>query len=153
MPAVHLVRATAPPTAGSADSEGFKHIGVRQVKVTDNWIVRHGQGELPLWKSYWLVGVLLGLIGTALSTGLFNAVASSGLSRGERIAIVVVVMSTMTAIGIWQIAGIWRAAGNHIERTRGNWRRFWAVLARIACVVGVLQIIGGVLVTLQVIAS
>jgi hypothetical protein len=40
---------------------------------------------------------------------------------------------------VWQIVGVWRAAGQH--RARGG-RRFWAIIARIAVVVSALQALG-----------
>ena len=37
----------------------LRGIGVRRVKEgDDSWVVRHWEGALPLWQSYWLAGLL-----------------------------------------------------------------------------------------------
>lgn len=153
VPAAPQPRAAAVHSARHADPEGLKHIGVRHVDTADNWLVRHWQGELPLWKSYWLVGVLLSIAYGAPFNAMFVWLENQSFSRDQVLTIVFASLALLTAVGVWQLVGIWRAAGNHTDRSKGNWRRFWAVLARIMCVLGGLKIAASVVMALSAIAS
>ena len=98
------------------------------------WIARHWKGQLSLAKSYWLVGVLLSfaLVGATHALGYLMANANLSPVTGGIVGSSTIL--TMIAIVVWQLVGIWRSAGNHMRATK---RRFWAILARIAVVVGV----------------
>jgi hypothetical protein len=100
------------------------------------FIVRHWRGELTLAQAYWGVGVLLGLVVVGLSH-VFGAWASranlSPVSSGIAMASFLVFLCV---VAIWQLAGIWRAAGNHIRSTG---RKGWARVARVAVVIGALR--------------
>ena len=55
-------------------------------------------------------------------------------------ALMVAFLAFMGAFGVWQLVGIWRSAGHHLERRKSEWRRFWAILARIMSAIGALQL-------------
>ncbi|WP_072387019.1 DUF4339 domain-containing protein [Hyphomicrobium sp. CS1BSMeth3] len=152
-PTASQARDAVPSVARPASEEGFQHIGVRHVETADSWPVRHWQGDLPLWKAYWLVGVLLSIAYGAPFNAMFVWLENQPFSRDQVLTIVLSSLALLTAVGVWQLVGIWRSAGNHIHSTNGDWRRFWSVLARIMCVLGGLKIAASVVMALNAIAS
>ena len=79
-------------------------------------------GDFGLAKTYWFYGVLVGFIVSVV----MKLIASIGL--------LVIVMLTHAAYGIPLIMGIWRAA------TKYEGSKIWAVLAKIAVVLGVIML-------------
>lgn len=86
------------------------------------------RGNYALGKTYWLFG-LLGGIALGLTVGLGIAFTQSGF----------LALSGMAALWAWQVfisVAIWRSAGKYTGP------RIWAVLARLALVLGFLQLVG-----------
>jgi hypothetical protein len=127
-----------PPLTNVHEAGGFQHIGVRHVKHGDNWMVRHWQGGLPFWKSFWLVGILLGAGANAAFTGLGMGLERSSLVHTTRVAIIWCALVVGWSVGIWQLVGIWRSAGVYAS-SRSVGRVTMAVLARVFLVIGCLQ--------------
>jgi hypothetical protein len=99
-------------------------------------IIRHWRGELTLAQAYWGAGVLLTLLAVALSSLLRDLLERANLAPTPLGVVLVAYLSLLSVLVVWQIVGIWRAAGNHIRSTG---RRTWAVLARIAVFAGALR--------------
>src|SRR5438552_17216702 len=99
------------------------------------YFARHWHGELSLPKSYWINGVLIfGLGCNILFIAAFTATVI-GLARsspGLAIVLLLLIQLFDLVAYIWALVGTWRAAGNY----KGP--KFWAILARIAMVLGVL---------------
>jgi hypothetical protein len=109
------------------------------VPTSSNFIIRHWRGELSLGRSYWLVGcfaniglILLGhAVGKILAWADFDPRTSSALFAAFLAFVCVFV--------VWQVVGIWRSAGRHIDLTG---RRFWAIAARLVVILSTIR--GGV---------
>ena len=95
----------------------------------DNFFVRFWNGKLSLPMSYWGVGVVLG-IAFGFLVGIFTLAV--GLSEDAMWGFII-------PFQIYTIVGIWRSSNNY----RGP--KFWAVLAKIAIVFGVLTNFGQML--------
>ena len=94
-----------------------------------NFFVRFWNGQLSLPMSYWGVGVGLGII-FGMIVGLF--VGIMGMSDDA-------LYGFLIPFQIYTVVGIWRSSNNY----KGP--KFWAVLAKIAIVLGVLSNFGQML--------
>ena len=89
-----------------------------------NLLKKFYAGDIILWKSYWLVGVLFSLVVGAV-TGLI--MLSTGIITLGKIF-----------YGAWMIVsvvGVWRSA----DKYKGP--RYWSILAKIGTVVGIIQVL------------
>ena len=89
----------------------------------ENFFVRFWNGQLSLPMSYWGVGVGLGIL-FGVIVGLF--IGSIGMSDDAMYGFFI-------PFQIFTVVGIWRSSNNY----KGP--KFWAVLAKIAIVIGVLS--------------
>lgn len=104
---------------------------------SNNYFARHWRGELSLPKSYWVNGIVFGLIVGA-------AVASIGYgvnSRGEARPVVwlVTLIATWVIVALftmWQAVGVWRSATNY----KASGKHFWGGLAKTVTVLGVVNL-------------
>lgn len=80
------------------------------------FLVRYWRGEAPLWKAFWLYGVLASNVGVALvAWGLVSGrIDEHGLTG----LVMLLILYT-----VWVLVSIWRCAGN--ARTE-----YYAILAR-----------------------
>ncbi len=83
-------------------------------------------GDFGLAKTYWLYGVLVGIGGKIVMTVV-------GMS--ESIALIIITMLVFTVYSVFQMIGLW----NSSDRYTGS--KIWAVLAKIAVVLGALTIV------------
>ncbi len=89
-----------------------------------NLLKKFYAGDIILWKSYWLVGVLFSLVVGAVA-GLI--MLSTGIITLGKIF-----------YGAWMIVsfvGVWRSA----DKYKGP--RYWSNLAKIGTVVGIIQVL------------
>jgi uncharacterized protein DUF4339 len=108
-----------------------------------NFIARNWRGEYPIAVTYWgfgvLASVLVGIV-AALATFVFHA----GIGYEPRaifLSTVAMWLATL-AISTWQTVGVWRSANRHImQRGRLNKSSPWAWLAKLAVLLGALQVI------------
>ncbi|ADJ27741.1 hypothetical protein [Nitrosococcus watsonii] len=84
-------------------------------------------GDFGLAKTYWIYGVLVGMVVNLLS----NFISSIGG--------LVIFIIAYTTYEIPVLMGIWKAANKY----KGP--RFWAVLAKTAVVLGVIMLVAGLL--------
>ena len=94
-----------------------------------DYVSAHWRGELPLWRSYWINGALLSVlvvIATTISGIMFEDLdVRPSLAAAAAVSAEGIILG---AVSIWQLVGIWRSAGRHIEKTS---RLFWASAARL----------------------
>ena len=102
-----------------------------------NYFVRHWLGELSLPKSYWLNGLIGGvLVGAAIAA--LN-VAVHGRSEAQPVLWLVALIATWVVVSLftmWQAVGVWRSATNY----RASGKYFWGGLAKTVTVLGVLNL-------------
>ncbi|SDO06582.1 hypothetical protein SAMN05444050_3127 [Afipia sp. GAS231] len=104
---------------------------------SNNYFARHWRGELSLPKSYWVNGLVFGLIVGA-------AIASIGYgvnSRGEAQPMVwlVTLVGSWVIVALftmWQAVGVWRSA----TRYKASGKHFWGGLAKTVTVLGVINL-------------
>ena len=106
------------------------------VTASANWIVRHWRGELSLGRAYWFIGFLANIGLTLLGYAIGTSIAWAGLGPRAGSAVLAAFLVFLCAFVIWQVVGIWRAAGTHMGRTG---RRFWAIATRLVVIVTVLK--------------
>ena len=95
----------------------------------ENFFVRFWNGHLSLPMSYWGVGVGLGII-FGMIVGLFVGIMEMSDDA---------LYGFLIPFQIYTVVGIWRSSNNY----KGP--KFWAVLAKIAIVLGVLSNFGQML--------
>ena len=83
------------------------------------------QGHYGLAKTYWLFGIAGGVVILILTSAIAFADGGIGMLLGVGLA-------ALAYFVIWAI-GVWRAA------TLYQGRRLWAILAKVAVILGVLQ--------------
>jgi hypothetical protein len=111
-----------------------------------NVFARHWCGELPLWVSFWIVGVGLYVGGAFFVFGMLMAhdAVAARLPRGGAILVLLLTAVIQLAAMVFAGVGIWRAAtyDNRIRRERGRTPLWgWAAKACVA-VLGYLYYIG-----------
>jgi len=96
------------------------------------------RGEIPLWKTYWVYGVLGGLVVQGVVLALsYNSLRFINRPGGGLVLLVVNILAI--AYSGLMLGSIWRSAGNYMG-PRSN-----AVLARVAVVLGSLTLARAVL--------
>ena len=99
-----------------------------------SYIKRHWRGELPLPVSYWLNGLIAGLILTALMYVIpWNDLLSD--APLQFLAALFFVLLFEWAATAWQAVGIWRSANRYVAA--GSPKR-WSTLAKVMVVIGIL---------------
>ena len=88
-----------------------------------NFFVKFWNGELSLPMSYWGVGVGIGILYGGLA-GIFTVIA--GLSDDALWGFII-------PFQIYTVVGIWRSS----DKYKGP--KFWAILAKIAVIVGIIS--------------
>jgi hypothetical protein len=130
------------PTAGTGPTRNVRLEAKVQPVAEDSarrrvgFIRRHWRGELTLAKAYWGVGVLLTLLAIGVAYGFGAAVRAANPSPVAGGIAMVGFLSFLCIMTVWQLVGIWRAAGGHIRSTG---RSVWGVLARVAVVIGAVR--------------
>jgi hypothetical protein len=107
----------------------------KRAMITQLW-----RGEIALWKTFWLFGVVGGL---ALGLPIFSAMlALTDVPDGTTAMVFLSALGFLLVYLTWVFVGIWSAANNYL----GN--PIWIVLAKIAVVAETFKIsllIGAVL--------
>ena len=86
------------------------------MKMLSNFI----KGELPLWKSYWIGGILIGIIGTIISIAL-----------SELLGILIVKNIVFLVLLIFWTVGVWRSGRGYIGM------KSLVFLSRLSCFLGI----------------
>jgi hypothetical protein len=98
---------------------------------SSSYVARHWRGELSLPKSYWLNGLVIGLVCRIVFTGLLTGIAFAAASMPWLVLVFILVVALNIAIVVWIIVGIWRSAGRYTGP------RIWGILARVVVAIGV----------------
>jgi len=101
-----------------------------------NYLVRHWRGELPLPVSYWVNGILGGVLVAILSGVVSASDAAGGLKAA--VAATILLYAIAFAVSIWQIVGTWRSASHHAERGGSS---AWACIAKLVLVLGTVNLV------------
>jgi hypothetical protein len=106
-----------------------------------NFIVRHWRGEYSLPVSYWLVGFLVSIVSLVVLKAIGPALTANLDYDPTRIFVELALLWIgVVSVTTWQFVGIWRSATHYAARRRRDGRgTVWAVLAKIAVVLGVLN--------------
>ncbi len=98
-------------------------------KKNKNYFMKFFDGELSLPHSYWLVGIVYSIV-----VGILAAIIILSLSLPEK-TLSVLILPWIIFVSI----GIWRSS----DKYKGP--KFWAILAKIAVVISIIQSIVDVL--------
>jgi hypothetical protein len=112
-----------------------------QVKKA-NFILRLWSGDVPLWKTYWIYGSLLGVILTASVDWLIYQINyyASDFSQFDRSVISSVLVTVIVTYSLVIFVSIWRSANKYRKSYLGKYG--YATLAQIGVVLGVLASVG-----------
>lgn len=103
--------------------------------LSGSYFGRHWRGELSLGLSYWLNGVIGGIVALLITL----AIAAALHDRYNPVPGLLAVCATwMVQLGIttWQVVGTWRSASRHTTETG---RTFWAGAAKVMLTVSCLH--------------
>lgn len=120
-PLIQVASTLAAPSTTASSSANVS------AESSDGFFSKLSRGDYGLAKTYWLYGVLVGVVVNIV----FSIVKSPG--------IIAIAMLAYIAYGVPVIMGIWRAA------TKYTGPKIWAVLAKIACVLGAFMLAVGLL--------
>jgi hypothetical protein len=87
-------------------------------------------GDFGLAKTYWLYGVLVGIVGNILMQG-------AALSGSK--TLIIVLLLVMIVYAVLQLTGVWNASNRYTGL------KIWVILAKIAVIIGVLSLLSSVL--------
>lgn len=109
-----------------------------------NFIARNWRGEFPLWIAYWGFG-FLGTIAVWIAVGSLSDILAefTVFHPLTLLGWFVAAWSLAAVVTLWQLVGIWRSAGHSIaECRRSDKFAFWAWMARVMVIIGVLRFLG-----------
>jgi hypothetical protein len=90
-------------------------------------VAYYWRGDGPLWKIYWLYGVLLSL-------GLAVVAAAAGLGHWVPVPGLIAVLIGLATYTAWVLVSVWRCAENVEGRPFGYDPELWTALARTATI-------------------
>ncbi len=100
-----------------------------------SYFARHWQGDLSLGKSYWVNGIVMGMLAEIIWLVGLNMIRLSAPGGGPGQAIPASLLFVVrVGVYVWQVVGTWRSAGHHVEQ---GGKKVWAILARISVGIGV----------------
>jgi len=130
-PAVGSAVQTGLPDTGRAFPSAASRSGQR-----GNWFARHWRGDLPLGASYWVNGLLLTVVAAGAVTFVTTRIAPDIAAAPKTFSFLIIALwPCLTLTTVWQQVGIWRSSNKHVAR---NGKPFWANLAKLAVILGLL---------------
>jgi hypothetical protein len=110
---------------------------LQQAIRSRNYIARHWRGELSLPVSYWLNGILGGVVVGATVSALAYATNRQGDAQPLVWLLSLIATWILAALlTLWQAVGVWRSA----TRYRQGGKRFWGGAAKTLALLGVVQL-------------
>jgi hypothetical protein len=106
-----------------------------EAKMSETVLRRNWRGATPLWRVYWIYGV----VGSAILTALIVAPA---LLRWYTATTVIIALAIGFAYTVWIVVSIWRCAFNIEHDPLGIPRDALAVLARWLTVAWAINVLG-----------
>ncbi len=105
--------------------DAFKEHAVKKA----NYFARHWRGQLSLGVSYWVNGILAGLL-LGFATIAVQAVQKEvSLRTASALSLLLYALTILSTV--WWGVGVWRSASNHFSR---GGTRFWAGAAKVMVV-------------------
>jgi hypothetical protein len=104
-----------------------------------NFLARHWRGDLSLPVSYWVNTFLLSIVLLGLLTWVGEARLADRFGLRATGAWVLLLLSGLFAITVWQLVGTWRSSDRHPSRGGSP---AWATVAKVMVAIGVLQWVG-----------
>jgi len=106
-----------------------------------NFVVRHWRGELPLWVSYWVIGIGATVAATVFISGVDEAVTRAPLSLAASYMVALALCWTVPiGVAVWQVVGTWRSATRNAAARRAAGRRpVWATIAKAMLIISVVS--------------
>jgi hypothetical protein len=111
----------------------------QQKANVNKYLSDHWNGSLPLWKSYWVNGILLATLAALIFGGAVGfALGLGGINLNDKVWNI---LSPFLAapIVVWSSVGIWRSGGNYTIANPQKKFWCWGRLARVAVVIGVIR--------------
>jgi hypothetical protein len=131
---VPVVAAASPPVPAEGN---FMQPPALPGPQTGNYFARHWRGELSLPMSYWVNGVVLGVISSMATGALTIAIIMYGPEQPTLWLIAAEVGWLVVSLFVmWQVVGIWRAA----TRYKQSGHSFWGGAAKTVAALGVLHL-------------
>jgi hypothetical protein len=145
--------------AGNGNTPPKKARRRKPASVNNPWsrniLAAHWRGELPLWISFWVFGIIGNIIIAAIPS---VAIAVFGADRGYKPTSIfsasTVIWAGIFAIAVWQAVGVWRSATRTAagcvpsgqeaddQSAAAGLGPFWAGLAKIVVVVAFARLLG-----------
>lgn len=109
---------------------------------SNNFLIRHWRGQLPLWTSYWIIGFLGNITALLIVLGLNQAFSvDQGYEPSAILAGLILSWISIAVIAIWQLVGVWRSASHYSARnTAIGGSSLWGGLAKLAVAFGSLNL-------------
>lgn len=116
---------------------------------TADIMARHWRGDLPLWVSGWVFGVIGSIVVSfvpAIASAVFTAdrIHNPALVFSESAAVAIMVF----AVAVWQSVGVWRSAARYAaapprhDHDEADLAFLWSALARLAVIIGLASLVG-----------
>ncbi len=129
--------AAVPDPDQSPGATGALGLSGRRYHGLFRGLAQHFNGDYSLQRSYWVHGVVIGLLTQVLLLAGAR-VADEELSVRTGSLVVVALVMAQLAVGCWAVIGIWRSAGRHVGRGGSSG---WAMAARAAVVLGLIRML------------
>lgn len=104
-----------------------------------SFLVKHWRGDYSLGFSYWVIGSLLTVIVVAITTAIGSSNGLRELGPRASGTAILAFYGCVVTLTLWQLVGIWRSADKHSQR---GGKAFWAGLAKVMVVLGLLRAAG-----------
>ncbi|MDO9411006.1 MAG: hypothetical protein Q7T81_00335 [Pseudolabrys sp.] len=107
-----------------------------------NFVVRHWRGLLPLWVSYWVVNVIVGVASSVIVVAIVAIFRSdAGYQPLLLFSMFFLIWTLVAGISVWQIVGLWRSANRHAGGQAAIGKgSFWARAAQVATIIMALNV-------------
>jgi hypothetical protein len=111
-----------------------------------SFVEYYWRGKGPLWKIYWLYGVLL-------SVGLTVVIAAAGLRHAVALPGLILMVVGLAIYTGWILISVWRCAENFEGRPFGYDPSMWTSLARSLTVAWAINVLGLSILLIQMSAT
>lgn len=106
-----------------------------------NVLARFWRGEVRLWVSFWIIGVLAAIAAVLVPPLMVTLFDIENARQPLPIFLAsVLTWSCVAALWVWESVGLWRSAGRHMrQRVRAGRRPFWGIVVQVWVVAGVVS--------------
>ena len=104
----------------------------------NTYIKAHWDGTLPLWKTYWVNGILARLAAMAIGALVGGMLGATGTFLSEQ-AWGILSPFLVMPVTVWSLVGVWRAGRTYTLANPQKKFWCWGRLARFLVVVGIIR--------------